>query len=484
VKSLLFRSTPLLFLAAAVCGCATTTLPLVPIPVPLPRIPFIGGEDINLARKHWHDAAERLVEVMQEEYPYTEHKGIDWDTLGSALVADVRSAEEANDSAAFYLALRRFVESLHDGNVILTPNKAVLAERFGGSFGMELVFMDDGRVLVHSVEKGSPARDAGVEPLDEILTWNGAPIKDAVAQAPMLWADQAPATARDQQRHRLRGLTRVPADTKADITWRSTEGGRSASITAVKSPWSAHESSGILSDVLPDAGSLLETRWLNNETGYIKVRQFAPSLSSPFPGRAFNNALTRFRNEKARHLVLDLRGNTAGLDEFAAELAGYLVKVEEEATYRELAFYDEHAKAFEVDPSSRLVLRPHEACGLSPVIVLVDEETSRAAESLTWTLQERGGKSVLVVGSGPTRGITTVPDRTVNLPDGNRLTFPIARWQAQDHIAVEADAAGEGGVTPDLPVPAVVSTLKRRIAGEDVVLDRAMDFLNPARPRQ
>lgn len=473
---LAFLSLALLLLG----GCATTKLPLVPIPVPLPRIPFIGGEDLNLARKDWAEACQTLADRMAQDYPYTELKGLNWFTLSQQLVAEATAAEDAQDEAAFYAALRKFVESLHDGNTILSANDDWLAQQFGGSLGLDLALLDDGRVLVASVEKGGPAEAAGIKPLQQVVTWNSIPVAEALAAAPMYWETQAPATALDQRRHRLRGMTRLPVDTEVTLSWLAPEGAHTATLKAGEATHGASPDDGLLGDMFEDAGSVLESRWLNNETGYIKVLQFAPSMTAPFPGRAFKNTIAGFRNDKARHLVLDLRGNSAGLDEFAAELAGYLVPLEDGGVYRDLAVYNKRQKQFALDPALALKAEQHDEPGLAPVLVLVDEDTSRAAETLVWTLKQRGGKSVLVVGDGPTRGITTVPDRTVQLPAGFRITYPIARWLGPDgETPVEARASGEGGIVPDIPVQAVESTLRQSIEGEDLVLQRALDFLKP-----
>lgn len=452
-------------------GCATTTLPLVPIPVPIPRISFLGGEDLDYSRRDWPDAGRKLVARMREEYAYTELKGIDWDSLGAELQQRTESAESAGDQAAYYAALRSFTESLRDANVDLSPDTALLKNVCGAGFGLELAQLDDGRVLVSKLYPDGAAAQAGVPSLAEVLAWDGAPITESVSKAPLLWAGSAPATNHARQLARLTRIVRAPEGSTAKLTLRvAGEPDREVTLTARKQPWSALDGDGLLSSLDVETGAVLDSRDLGDRIGYIDVHRFSPTLTAPFPGRAFRVALESAITSGARGLIVDLRSTTGGLDEFAAEFAGYLMV--ESGVYRDLAVFEKESKSYVVDEELRINYTGQPTPVNLPVLLLVNEETSGPAEMLAWTLQRAG--RARVAGESPTKGAAPVPDRTVELPGGYRIIYPLARWIAPDgSTPVETDATGKGGVTPDLKAPVTEETLRARRGGADPLLDFA-----------
>ncbi len=475
MKQLSIHLVGLLALGALVPGCATTTIPLVPIPVPIPRISFLGGDDLDYSRKDWAEACGKLVERMREEYPYTELKGIAWDALGAELQARAGRAEESRDREAFYAALRWFAESLRDGHIGLTVDNDLLGEQFGGGYGIEVAQLDDGRVMVSKVIGGGPAAAVGVQPFVEVVAWNGLPIAEAAAKAPMLWAGHPPATDAARAEARLQGLVRGRVGAQAKVVFRSGASPNwEVALVATEQDWAALDTEGLLSALEVDTGSVLEHRLVNGDVGVIKVHQLAPTLTAPFPGRAFRNALQEFQQQEARGLVLDLRGGSTGLDEFGAEFASYFAGGD--AVYRELAVYNRKSGTFEADAGTRVNYTPQETRFEGAVVVLVDADTSHSAEMLAWSLQQQAHARVA---GTVTSGVTPVPERTVSLPGGYSFTYPTARWLAADgQTPVEAKADGKGGVMPDLPVARDEATLRGAESGGDPVLDLAVGALS------
>jgi C-terminal processing protease CtpA/Prc len=449
-------------------GCATTTLPLVPIPVPIPRIAFLGGDDLDFSRKDWAEAGGKLIEKMRQEYPHTERKGIDWDTAGAALQEKLAAAEATEDAVAYHAALRGFAESLHDGNVSLRGDEKQLEASFRGGFGLELAQLADGRVLVAAITEDGPAEKSRVSLGAEVLGWNGVPIATALAAVPMLWAGNPPATTLAQHHARLAGITRAAIDDKAMLGLRDAEGKEYiANLTATEQPWAPLDAGGLLSGIDLETGSILEFEVLDESVGYIDIVQLAPTLTAPFPSRAFRHALGSLVESEANGIIVDLRGDSAGLDEFAAEFASHFMA--DAVPYRSLAVYVKKSKTFEIEESTALEISPQPEQVSIPVVLLVDESTSRAPELLAATLQRNGRAKVM--GPASTAGVPLVPERTVTLPEGYTFSYPIARWLGPDgESPVEPDATGAGGVTPDVPV---VFTPENLASDGDPVLDQA-----------
>ena len=102
---------------------------------------------------------------LARAYAIGEWKRIDWATLHDRTAPKIADAARAKDRAAFYLALREYLWSLHDGHVGLAGDDAGLRNAaIKGGFGLALLRLDDGRTIAHVVTAGGPAARAG-------LTW-------------------------------------------------------------------------------------------------------------------------------------------------------------------------------------------------------------------------------------------------------------------------------------------------------------------------
>jgi carboxyl-terminal processing protease len=294
----------------------------------------------------------------------------------------------------------------------------------------------------------------------------------------VLWGGQPAATEARAFTRKLSGITRAPFDTRATVTYRNPgDVQKDAAITATKETWSALQAESMLPSVTLDMRTILSSKTLDGGVGYIRVDLFAPNMTTPFPARAFRSALAGFVDSGAPALILDLRGTSAGLDEFAAEFAAHFLS--EARPYRELEVYNDKTEAFERDPASALSVTPAEP--MAPrTYLLVDGQTARAAETFAWTLQQAG--AAVVVGESKTRGVTNVPDRTVKLPGGHTFTYPIGRWIAPDGTTpVEPDAVGEGGVTPDIKIPVTEESLRSSVLEKR---DTALEYLQSHIARQ
>lgn len=456
-------------------GCTTTKIPLVPLSVPLPRIPFLGGDELNLARRDRDEACQRLIKQLRQDFPHTERKGINWDALEANLLAALEASDSDSD---YYYALRDFAAALNDANISLSESPELLAERFAGGYGLSLAQLDDGRILVTQLVEDGPAEQAGIEVMAELLRWNDLPITDAVLAAPVLWGGQPAATQARAFTRKLSGITRAPLGTEATLVFRNPGSAEpdNAQLTAIEEIWGPLQAAeGWRPSKSLDTDPILEAKTLDQGIGYIRVALFAPNMSTPFPGRAFRSAIQGYASNHAPGLIIDLRGTSSGLDEFGAEFLSYFL--DEPTPYRNLALYDEDTNTFEIDPSTSLKAKPSTPRAPENTILLVDGQTARAAEAFAWTLQHRG--LAKVAGETNTRGVTLVPDRTATLPDGHTFTFPIARWLAPDgSTPLEPDAAGNGGLTPDLKIPVTEDSLRRSLLdGEDVALNFVVGHL-------
>lgn len=64
----------------------------------------------------WTDAFKNLIEVCKAHYPYTAHRGLDWEALYTEYLPAVTRASETNNLGSYYVALRDFAVRLRDGH--------------------------------------------------------------------------------------------------------------------------------------------------------------------------------------------------------------------------------------------------------------------------------------------------------------------------------------------------------------------------------
>jgi hypothetical protein len=137
----------------------------------------------DLSGADYATAFEELFAKASREYPFSQDKGIDWDALHAEF--SPRFAAATSDEA-FYRALKEFTLAIPDGHIGVSFNPDVFFADLGGSFGLVLAELSDGRVIVQDVigqtseGERTPGAVAGIIPGAEILEWDGKPIASAL----------------------------------------------------------------------------------------------------------------------------------------------------------------------------------------------------------------------------------------------------------------------------------------------------------------
>ncbi|GAC1610568.1 MAG: S41 family peptidase [Mycobacteriales bacterium] len=263
-----------------------------------------------------------------------------------------------------------------------------------------------GQVVVARVGDGSPAGQLGVQPGDQVRAVDGR-ATSSLAASIVAAALRGPAGSQVQVRTCRAGtlrslvLRRVPLD-PVRVTVAIEDGGR---------------------------------------IGHITVPSFVRGS-----GRDVRAALARLRAERARGVVLDLRGNPGGLLDEAVETASAFLDGGRVVDYTRRGLATVHLDA--VGSGDAAI----------PLVVLVDGGTASAAEVVAGALQDRG-RAVLV--GSRTFGKGTVQEPLV-LSDGSALELTVA------HYATPAGRSVDGvGLAPDIDIaPASAPDVAERRALE------------------
>ena len=488
----------------------------------------------DLGNLGWSAAFSRLCGLLAREYPFGAWKGIDWTAIERELGPRVADAEARHDRRAWYRTLRELVWSLRDGHAHLLGDDGGLERvEVGGSFGFEVVELDDGRVLAGRIAPGGPAARAGLRCGAEIVRWNGMAAARALAAVPVLWSERPPATREGVRLARTRLLGRAPAGTRTAISFRSlaaAEGGGSTGaaagetreLVAVAAP---RDRPPCLRAVDLLFGRTLETRTLGAGNaavaaapgvagtpgvGYVRIHFELPTLRTPLPAHTLRRALARFAADRLPGVIVDVRGNCGGLDAMVPPLVAPLLR---EAMFYEMpGIYRRRGRerrdgsdggedqanqgaragrevpeggqglrrgagALAPDPRQAVTVVPRPPLYRGRIAVLIDGDTVSAGEAVPLLL--KGLPGVAVIGLHATHGSFGIGLKSVRMPGGLEVIFPHAQSLDSDGvIEVDGDAAGRGGVEPDLRVPLTAAVVERWYGrGEDVVLEEGVRFV-------
>ncbi len=486
-------------LALAGCQTAPTRVPLTDVAVPLPRLPLpdlnLPGLNLpvllrtqgdgNFASYDWPDAFLAMNTLLSIEYPYTEHKGIDWTERYERFAPRIAAAWEAEDEAAYYETLRQYAWSLYDRSVLLTDAPRVRDVRVGGSYGFALVRLADGAFFVRAVLPDSPAADVPIEPGARLLEWNGAPPEVALPDVPYWWDERPPATPEAGTRSRTRLLPRGPVGSTATLTFANPGApAQQAMLTAVDDGYAMLDLFYPPVSLFDELDSPVQRETLAGNIALIDLHVFGPTLLTPFAGRAINRAVTAAIDAGAPAIIFDLRGNPGGDLRLVPEALQHFHDTPQLLAHAE--YFAPDRRAFAVDEGERLEIAPALPFYDAPVVAMLDEHTAAAAEVFVYGLKRRG--NVHVAGVERTAGTFAAGTRDIALPGGYYLTYPRGRLvDVAGQVVVEAGKDGEGGIVPDWRLARTEDAARKRFLEDtdwqrEAVVERLLAEIASANP--
>ena len=326
-------------------------------------------------------------------------------------------------TALAYAAIQGMTAVLNDSHTgFIQPDanreRQLRQQGQAGFSGIGVVLMPrEGRYYIRDTIPGGPAQAAGVQPLDRIVRIENVP----VAGLPI-----------DQ----VAGMIRGPAGTNVTLVFNRPGRPDPVSIMVTRGPI--------------QVPAVFQSRVLDGGIGYLQFYQFVARS-----GQDFREALERLLAGNMRALVLDVRGNSGG---FLSELTTVVNTLLPPGR----PIYQETTRGG-VTRTARTSAVPILPSHI-PVVMLVDETSSSAAELLSAALQE-SGRAILV---GTKTGGAVEASILVDLSDGSAISVTVLRL-----------ASGQGrrlenvGVTPDVDVALSVGELDQ---GHDGQLQRAIQI--------
>jgi len=254
------------------------------------------------------------------------------------------------------------------------------------------VARQDGRIVVVSPIKNSPAERAGLLAGDVILSVNGESLEGLdVTQAV----------------EKIRG----PRGTQAKLKIQRKGSPDPIDIIVVRDDISLET---------------VEGKLLDGGIGLIEIRQFAVNT-----GDRFLEELKGLEAEGMKGLVIDVRNNPGGVVQAVQTIAEQFVP--EGKTIMHLEYRDGERERTTSQGKGKAY----------PVVVLINGGSASASEILAAAIKESAGGKLV----GQTTFGKGLVQSTIKLADGSGVKLTIAKWLTPD-----GDTIHESGVTPDVTV--------------------------------
>lgn len=464
-------------------GCARTTIPLTQISMPVPKSPltfddvlalFKGYKEGNFFNVSWTEAFNGMHAKLSREYPFTEWKNINWESLYDLYYPRIAAAAEQKDTKAFYLALREYVFNIPDGYIRINTPEDYREEAIGGGYGFSILPLDDGRLIACNLEKDGFAENSGIRWGAEIIEWNGMPAREALQKTSVLWCENPPATDEYTLFEKCMMMTRAPVGTEVAVLFRNPgqENTWGTRLRARKDMFKGLEDLTRQGKPFSEFESPMESRVLEDKIGYVKIFCQSPTLTVPFPARALRRIVEGFKKANVQGVVLDLRGNSGGDDSLAATFAGHFT--EQPLFFRNVVAFDDKKGGFALKSGERLVVEPRTPTITEPVAVLIHRNTRDSGQAIASVLSSL--PNVFIVGALATEGSYASVGGEITMPEGHKITYPTGRMLDEaGNILVTSGADMKNRVAPLVRIPFTFENLDSFFnRGSDPVLDKAI----------
>jgi carboxyl-terminal processing protease len=396
-------------------------------------------------RAEYLSVFEAVWQTVNDRYFDPTFGGLDWQEVHDRYQPHIAAAQ---DDEVFYGTINQMLFELNVSHIALVPPdekeqlEPILSAE--GSIGIDVRLLD-GDAVIASVRPGSPGEQAGLHPGLVVQRVNGKTVDE--------WADEVwriPPLHERNERKRVTGKLQEqlygPLDTTVDLVYLDPHGeAHEVALRRVR-----REGKVVLGDEYPPFYVEFESKWLDEEIGYIRLNAFLPPVD-----QRFTEALASLRD--ARGLIIDLRGNHGGVFPVRKGMAEQLVQE------RKLFWsYKER------DSIREVYLEPAGNAYGGPLVVIIDVMSASSAEEFSGALQAIG--RAVVVGER-SAGICVVAD-TVQLPNGAVLMYPYGQTRTADGTVLEGR-----GVIPDIEVSLDRASL---LEGRDPQLKAAIQAVREA----
>jgi carboxyl-terminal processing protease len=396
----------------------------------------------QLSPKTRREVFERVWKEIADHYYDRAFNGVDWNEVHARYAPLV---DLTKDNHEFYALLSRMTGELHDAHTRFNSPEQWknIKKQQGVGSGISLDEID-GRVVITSIRPDSNAAHVGIEPGMVVLTVDGKPVEERIAEIES--AKSASSTKRATHIFTYSRLLAGAPDTEVKLGLERADG----SVFETEVRRQVYSSAPNLeTDTTP---------WGN---AYIRFDGFHPSIT-----KEFRQALERFRNSPG--LVVDLRRNGGGDLGVLVPIAGYffdkktLFAKDETRSGKPLS---EFAGVFRL-PLELYVGRNGDQIYSGPVVILIDSLSASSSEVFAAGMQD--SQRARIVGSQSCGCVLGIAKPRV-MKGGGVLEMSEVLWLSPKGRRLEGT-----GILPDQTVVPTLKSLQSRADPALEAADRAL----------
>jgi carboxyl-terminal processing protease len=433
----------------------------------------------NLQNLSWSVAVDSLNSLLKERYAFTQWKAINWDEKLMELQPKVTVAEQNNDSVGFLKALSEYLFSVPDGHITIKGMPDYYKHSIaGGTYGFNMIPVDDGSVLVAAIVEESMAYQTGIRTGDKITKWNGVPIEQINNQAQYnFYANYATEQGRLFSNYLMLGRDSV--GTVSNITYSGPDDiEHQVTLTAVDDNMQLLLAGFINTVTYYNTDSIVTYRMLENNIGYLRI-QAEMSEAETIEGILtypdfikMENAVKYFNENQVNKMIMDIRLNQGGNDLQAAVSMGLFFNYK--------SFYEHMTSNYATNYAITYTLYTEPLSTLfdGEIAVLIDPNCISTGEGFAMMF-DRLENAHIVSHWGTNGSFGMVDWDPVEMPLGIAVGFPQGRSLNENYvIQIDSDSLLVGGIYPDVKVPLDRdAVIKQWQNGIDVQLEYAKGYL-------
>jgi carboxyl-terminal processing protease len=421
------RHAALLALSLAVCAASVPAHTQLAVPAARDASASVSR---NLPLKTRQDIFEKIWKEIHEDYYDPAFNGVNWDDIRSQYRPRVAATKNDQD---FYTLMSEMTAELHDAHTRFSSPQQWKnfrkQQHVGAGFGVDDV---DGKAVVISVRPESSAARAGIEPGMALVSVDGRPIGDRIAE---IEAKRARSSSdRATRMFAYSALLSGPANSTIRVELRREDG---APLEASVTRQAYSVAPEVTTDVLPSGNA------------YIRFDSFQPPIV-----KQFRRALERFRNSPG--IVIDLRRNGGGDLSVLLPIASYFFDKKTlfaKDSTRSGKPLTQFAGLFRL-PLELYVGKSGDQIYAGPVAVLVDARSASSSEVFAAGMQDT--QRARIVGSS-TCGCVLGIAKPREMKGGGVLEMSEVLWFSPKGRKLEGT-----GVVPDDAVVPTVDDLRRK----------------------
>jgi carboxyl-terminal processing protease len=401
----------------------------------------------RLSLKARGEIFEKVWKEIRDHYYDPTFNGVNWEDIHARYRPLIEAAKSDQE---FYSLMSRMTGELHDAHTRFNSPEQWkhYRKQQGVSSGISVDDVD-GKAVVTAVRRDSSAAHAGVEPGMVILSIDGKPVEERIAEI-----EKTKPPSSSERATRIFSYGRLfagPPDSEMQLTLERADGSR-FEVNLQRQLYSS--APDVVTDVLPSGYA------------YIRFDGFQPAIT-----KEFRRALERFKN--APGIVIDLRRNSGGDLGVLLPIAGFffdkktLFAKDKTRSGKPLS---EFAGVMRL-PLELYVGKPGDQIYSGPVVILVDARSASSSEVFAAGMQD--SHRAKIVGSQSCGCVLGIAKPRL-MKGGGVLEMSEVLWFSPKGRKLEGT-----GILPDETVAPTLSDLQQK---HDPAMETAEKLLRELTP--